>query len=134
MIQSEKVHPSGFGVNVPSRATPAQSSQWRFRRCLGNRRIELAAVHQALVGQALAQWGAQRLYPSLDTTLLWNCFCVIWVRVVYRGRTVPLGFRIVVQASSTVRLWQMQRVLLNRWSKMRYCTAFPLYSTAKTRD
>ncbi len=61
--------------------------------------------------QALAEWGVQRLYLSLDTTLLWNCFCVIWVGVVYRGRTVPLGFRVISQASSSVRLWHIQRVL-----------------------
>ncbi len=45
MIQSEKVHPSGFGVYVVSRATKAQSHQRRFRRWLGNRRIDVASVH-----------------------------------------------------------------------------------------
>jgi hypothetical protein len=69
-------------------------------------------VHQLLMQQALSEWGTtQRLYLSLDTTMLWNCFCVIWVGVVYRGRTVPLGFRVLCQKSSSVRLWQIQRVL-----------------------
>jgi hypothetical protein len=111
MIQSEKVHPSGFGVYVKSRATKAQSKQRRFRRGLGNRRINLSGVHQQLMRQALSQWGGERLYLSLDTTMLWHCFCVVWVGVVYRGRTIPLSFRVVRHKSSSIRLWYVQRVL-----------------------
>ena len=68
-------------------------------------------MHQALIRQALSQWGTNRIYLSLDTTVVWNCFCLVWVGVVYRGRTVPVAWRVVRQASSTVRLWQIQRVL-----------------------
>jgi len=59
----------------------------------------------------MSLWGKERLYLSLDTTLVWNCFCIVWVGVVYRGRTVPVAWRIVVQSSSTVRLWTVQQVL-----------------------
>ena len=111
MIQSEKVHPSGFGVYVKSRAQKAQSKQRRFRRTLSNRRIHLTAVHQHLMRQALSQWGQKRLYISLDTTMLWHCFCVIWVGVVYRGRTIPIAFRVVPHKSSTIGIWYIQRVL-----------------------
>ena len=68
-------------------------------------------AHQTLVQQGLSLWGKERLYLSLDTTLVWNCFCIVWVGVVYRGRTVPVAWRIVVQSSSTVRLWTVQQVL-----------------------
>lgn len=63
------------------------------------------------MAQALSKWGKKRLYLSLDTTVVWNCFCIVWVGVVYRGRTVVVAWRIVPQASSTVRLWTIQRVL-----------------------
>jgi hypothetical protein len=69
------------------------------------------AAHHLLVSQALSQWGSERMYLSLDTTVVWNCFCIVWVGVVYRGRTVPIAWRVVAQASSTVRLWTIQRVL-----------------------
>lgn len=69
------------------------------------------AAHHALIQQALAEWGEERLYLSLDTTVVWNCFCLVWVGVVYRGRTVPVAWKVVSQASSTVRLWTIQRVL-----------------------
>jgi hypothetical protein len=51
------------------------------------------------------------MYLSLDPTVVWNCFWIVWVGVVYRGRTVPIAWRVVAQASSRVRLWTIQRVL-----------------------
>lgn len=111
MIASQNVHLNGFGVYVVSRAQIAQSHQRRFRRWLSNRRIDVGSAHHALIKQALSQWKSQRLYLSLDTTVVWNCFCIIWVGVVYRGRTVPIAWRVVAQSSSTVRLWTIQRVL-----------------------
>lgn len=111
MIESQNVHLNGFGVYVVSRAQIAQSHQRRFRRWLSNRRIDVASAHHALVRQALLGWQSERLYLSLDTTVVWNCFCIVWVGVVYRGRTVPVAWRVVVQSSSTVRLWTIQRVL-----------------------
>jgi hypothetical protein len=111
IIESQNVHLNGFGVYIHSRAQLAQSHQRRFRRFLDNRRVDILTVHQILTSQALSQWGKKRLYLSLDTTQVWHCFCIVWVGVVYRGRTVVVAWRIVPQASSTVRLWTIQRVL-----------------------
>lgn len=111
IIQSQKLHLNRFGMYVLSRATYAQSHQRRFRRWLSNRRIDVVSVHQVLMAQALSQWGKERLYLSLDTTVVWNCFCLVWVGVVYRGRTIPIAWRVVAQASSSVGLWTIQRVL-----------------------
>jgi len=111
ILQSQNVHLNGFGVHVVSRATYAQSHQRRFRRWFSNRRIDVTGVHQALIAQSLCQWGKNRIYLSLDTTMVWNCLCIVWVGVVYRGRTIPVAWRIVAQSSSTVRLWTIQRVL-----------------------
>lgn len=111
ILESQNVHLNGFGVHVVSRATYAQSHQRRFRRWLSNRRIDVAAVHHRLIAKALSGWGKDRIYLSLDTTMVWNCFCIVWVGVVYRGRTLPIAWRVVAQSSSTVRLWTIQRVL-----------------------
>lgn len=103
ILESQSVHLSGFGVYVKSRAQIAQSHQRRFRRWLSNRRMDVTAVHQALMAEALTHWGKHRLYLSLDTTVVWNCFGIVWVGVVFRGRTWPVAWTIVTQASSTVR-------------------------------
>lgn len=53
----------------------------------------------------------------MDTTVMWNCFCIVWVGVVYRDRTVPVAWQVVRQSSSNVRLyiqrviWQAARVM-----------------------
>lgn len=111
MIQSQNVHLNGFGVYVKSRAQFAQSHQRRFRRWLSNRRIDVVSAHHALVRQALSEWNRERLYLSLDTTVVWNCFCIVWVGVVYRGRTIPVAWSVIAQSSSSVRLGTIQRVL-----------------------
>lgn len=118
IVESQSVHLNRFGVYVVSRATYAQSHQRRFRRWLSNRRIRVVDVHHALIRQALCQWGKERLYLSLDTTVIFNCFCLVWVGVVYRGRTVPVAWRVVAQSSSTVRLWTIQRVLRQAYRLM----------------
>jgi hypothetical protein len=87
----------------------AQSHQRRFRRWLANQRIEVAKAQQTLMSQALSTWSKQRLYLSLDTTVVWNGFCIVWVGVVYRGRTIPVAWTVVAQASSSVRLRTVQR-------------------------
>lgn len=111
MIQSQNVHLNGFGVYVKSRAQIAQSHQRRFRRWLSNRCIDVTTADHALIQQALCEWGSERVYLSLDTTGVWNCFCIVWVGVVYRGRSVPVAWKGVAQSSSSVRLWTIQRVL-----------------------
>lgn len=99
-----KIPPETLLVYVQSRATYAQSHRRRFRRWLSNRRIDVLAAHRSLVGHALSQWRNERMYPSLDTMLVWNCFYLVWVGVAHRGCTVPLAWRVVAQLSSTVRL------------------------------
>jgi hypothetical protein len=34
--------------------------------------------------------GQQRVYLSVEPTLVWNCFWIVWVGVVERGGTLPL--------------------------------------------
>lgn len=111
IIHSERVHLNAWGVYTPSRAVYAKSHQRRFRRWLSNRRIHLVEVYQALIRQALLGWGEYRLYLSLDTTVVWNRFCIVWLAVVYRGRTIPVVWRVVAPSSSTVRLSVIQSVL-----------------------
>jgi hypothetical protein len=111
MIQSQNVHLNGFCVYVVSHAQVVQSHQRRFRRWLSNRRIDVISAHHVLIQQALSEWKSNQLYLSLDIAVVWNCFCIIWVGVMYRGRTVPVAWRMVAQSSSTVRLWTIPRVL-----------------------
>jgi hypothetical protein len=76
--------------------------QRRFRRWLANRRIEVAPLYGPLIQQALPEWGTQTLYLALDTSLLWNQYCLIRLSVVYRGRAVPVVWEVMEHGSSSV--------------------------------
>jgi hypothetical protein len=101
------------GMNRKERMIRFRKNSFRFFHLLSEARgsLHVITVHQTLIGQALSNWHQQRLYLSLDTTVVWNCFCIVWVGVVYRGRTVPVAWTVVAQSSSSVRLWTIQRVL-----------------------
>jgi hypothetical protein len=50
-----------------------------------------AAAVRGVVEGALGGFLDERLYVVLDTTVLWNTFCVVQVALVWRGRTVPVA-------------------------------------------
>ena len=102
LIQAEGVRLPAWVPFVQGRARYAQSTQRRFRRWLGNRRIEVAPLYGPLIQQALREWGKHTLYLALDTSLLWNQYCLIRLSVVYRGRAVPLVWEVIEHGSSSV--------------------------------
>ena len=89
----------------------AQSRQRRFSRWLHNKRIEPLALYAPIIKQALSQWGEQPLYLILDTSMLWNCYCLIRVSVQYRGRAIPLLWKVIEHPSSAVALTVYQPLL-----------------------
>lgn len=66
-------------------------------------RIDVEALYGPLALWAIQQWQnpGHTLYLALDTTMLWNRFCVVAVSVVAHGRAIPL-------------LWQERRLHLRR--------------------
>ena len=52
--------------------------------------------------QALVEWGEQALYVALDTSMLWNTYCLIRLSVIYRGRAVPLVWCVLEHGSAQV--------------------------------
>ena len=104
-------------TTVETNACYAQSTQRRFQRWLYNARINVARLYSPLIQAALSSWEDESLYLSFDTSLLWNEYCIIRVSVVYRGRAVPVGWRVIRHRSSSVKL-SAYRELLKRISKL----------------
>jgi len=102
LIQAEGVKLPAWVPFVQGRARYAQSTQRRFRRWLANRRIEVAPLYGPLIEQALQEWGTHTLYLALDTSMLWNQYCLIRLSVVYRGRAVPVVWEVIEHGSSSV--------------------------------
>jgi Transposase DDE domain len=102
LIHSGGVSLTAWVPFVSSRARYAQSTQRRFARWLQNARIEVHCLYAPLIQQAVAAWGNHTLYLALDTTMLWNRYCVIRISLIYRGRAVPMVWEVLEHGSSSV--------------------------------
>ena len=102
LIQAECVKLTAWVPFVQGRARYAQSTQRRFLRWLANRRVEVQPLYGPLIQQALREWGTHTLYLALDTSMLWNQYCVIRLSLVYRGRAVPVVWEVLEHGSSSV--------------------------------
>ena len=51
---------------------------------------------------AISNWSGQRMYLALDTTVLWNQFCMIHLSIVCGGRAIPFLWKVMKHKSSTV--------------------------------
>jgi Transposase DDE domain len=116
LIYSGQLSLPAWEPYVPSRATKAQSVERRWRRLLDNPRVRVERLYLPLVLAALSGWGQHRLYLALDTTVLWNRYCMIHLSVVCCGRAVPLLWRVLEHGSATVAFEEYQPLLRKaRW-------------------
>jgi hypothetical protein len=116
LLCSGELNLAAWEPYVPSRATKAQSTERRWQRFMDNERIGVLAIYLPLVLAALSGWKQQRLYLALDTTVLWDRFCMIHLSVVCCGRAVPLVWRVLEHGSATVAFEEYQPVLRRaRW-------------------
>jgi hypothetical protein len=82
----------------------AASWQRRCRRWLGNERIDVQSLYGPLVLWAIQHWQkpGHSLHLALDTTVLWNRFCVVVLSVVCHGRAIPLLWQTLEHPSASV--------------------------------
>lgn len=96
---------------VVGRALLAQSTERRFSRWLSNPRIDVLRLYAALLRPVLGDCPDRRLLVVLDTTVLWNEFCVVQLCLVYRGRTIPLAWKVLRHPSASVAFRNYRGVL-----------------------
>jgi len=111
LICSKTVSFGAWTPFVVSRAQYAQSLVRRFRRWLDNNRIKGEPLYGPLIEKAMVGWGGKRLYVALDTSMLWNTYCLIRLSVIYRGRAIPLVWRVIEHGSATVAFETYQDLL-----------------------
>jgi hypothetical protein len=111
LIQSGKISLSEWECYIPSRATLAQSFERRWQRFVSNQRIRVRSLYVPLVLGAIKNWHSQRLYLALDTTMLWNRFCIIHLSIVCGGRAVPFLWKVLEHKSSTVAFSEYKLML-----------------------
>jgi hypothetical protein len=112
LMETGKVSLTAWAPAGHSRAVYAQSPVRRFSRWLENERIDVHAVYGPLIQQALVAWSHQRVYLALDTSMLWNAYCLVRVPLVYRGRAIPLVWCMLEHPYSSVA-YDVYKDLLN---------------------
>lgn len=117
LVCSECINLTKWTISSRTKAKFAQSHQRRFSRWLHNARIKVHKLDSPLIAQALAEWGQPSITLIEDTTQLWNTDCLIRLSVQYRGRAVPLGWRVVRHGSSSVS-FEVYRLMLKRASRL----------------
>lgn len=111
LICSSKVNLSEWESYVISRATQAQSIERRWQRLVHNSRVKFKSIYVPLVMAAISDWREQRIYLALDTTVLWNQFCMIHLSIVCGGRAVPFLWKVIEHKSSTVKFKEYKLML-----------------------
>jgi hypothetical protein len=111
LIEEGRVNLTCWISRVETKAVYAQSTQRRFGRWLHNPRINVTRLYRCLLRAALADWQDPDLYLCLDTSSLWDQYCLIRVCVVHRGRAVPVGWRVLRHNSTSVGLSAYQELL-----------------------
>lgn len=113
LICSECINLTKWRIYVRTRAKFAQSHQRRFSRWLHNSRINVQRLYSPLIASALRNWGESEITLIEDTTMLWDEFCVIRISIQYRGRAIPLVWRVLRHGSSSVR-FEVYQLMLKR--------------------
>ena len=102
LIQARVVSLTAWAPYVHSRAVYAQSLVRRFDRWLQNKRIEVHQLYGPLIQHALAEWGTNTLYLALDTSTLWETYGLVRIALIYRGRAVPIVWKVLQHPSRSV--------------------------------
>jgi len=103
LCSSKSANISDWTEVVISRARYAASRERRFQRWLHNEHITPDTFYPPLLKAALADWDQdQRAYVALDTSVLSNGYVLIRTALIYRGRALPVAWRVIKHSSATV--------------------------------
>jgi hypothetical protein len=89
-----------------SRAALQRWSYW-----LNNERIEVNSFYKPLLAKAVQEFAGQTAYLSIDTSLLWNRFCLCMVALRWGGRSIPVCWAVYEHPSASVAFAVYQPLL-----------------------
>lgn len=111
LLLSQRSTLAAWVPHIHSAATLAQSTERRVRRWLENPAIDCGSIYGPLVTHALRDWGGQTLILAMDTSVLFETFCLIRISVLFRGRAVPLVSHVLEHSSAQVSTAHLLPVL-----------------------
>lgn len=117
LLLSGKIHLSQWALYRPGK-TQAGGKERQISRWLHNEHIVPKEIYRNLGTAALLQWNETRLEIALDTSCLWERFVIVRVSLIYRGRAIPLVWKVLEGKSASVSfsdyadlLWTLRQML-----------------------
>ena len=91
LLQSKSSNLSHWTSFVQSKAIQAQSTEIRFNGLLENQLVQPQEIYHPIILEALKNWGSTEVKIALDTSMLFEDYCLIRIVLLYRGRGVTLA-------------------------------------------
>lgn len=101
LLVSKSIHLGQWGLVRVGNALAA-SKERQISRWLHNRKIDTAAVYRNFATVAILPWAEQRAVLALDSSVLWERYVIVRVALIYRGRALPLAWKVLEQGSASV--------------------------------
>lgn len=117
LILSGEIHLNAWGVHRSGKSK-AGSKERQVSRWLHNEKIIPKQVYRNLITSALIQWSQERVEIAIDCSGLWERFVIIRISLIYRGRAIPLAWKVLERKSVSVSfsdyadlLWTVQHLV-----------------------
>ena len=101
LLLSGEIHLSQWALYRPGKAK-ANGKERQISCWLHNEQIVPNAIYRNLITTALLNWNQLRVEIALDTSSLWNRFVIVRISVIYRGRAIPLAWKVLERKSVSV--------------------------------
>lgn len=102
ILQAQSACLSRWLPYLSHRDCQARSHMERLSYFVHNPNISSETFYHPLLQQFLKAWKGTAMTLTLDTSLLWNQYCLIEVCLVWGGRSIPLAQAVLEHGSATV--------------------------------
>jgi len=101
LLLSKTIHLGQWGLQRDSSAKAA-SKERQISRWLHNPKIKPTVIYRDFATAALLVWAEQKAVLALDSSMLWGKYVIIRVSLIYRGRALPLAWKVLEHGSASV--------------------------------
>lgn len=110
LLMSKTIHLGQWGLQRDGDALAA-SKERQISRWLHNPKLKPAEIYRDFVTAALLPWTEQQAVLALDSSMLWGKYVIIRVSLVYRGRALPLAWKVLEHGSASVSFDEYKSIL-----------------------
>ncbi len=110
LLMSKSIHLGQWGLQREGDVLAA-SKERQISRWLHNPKLEPTAIYRDFVTASLLPWREQQAVLALDSSVLWSKYVIIRVSLVYRGRALPLAWKVLEHGSASVSFDEYAPVL-----------------------